>query len=76
MFVDAIHVGAFLPPLFPAGSGTRWETEYRAVWNEREQTSEERELVYEISWIAELGAWRRFLRSQRRREVSEPGLQV
>jgi len=36
------------------------------VWNERERTSEEFELVYEISWIAELGLWRSFLRSQRK----------
>jgi len=36
------------------------------VWNEQERVSEERELVYEISWIPELGAWRSFLRSQRR----------
>jgi hypothetical protein len=35
------------------------------VWNERQRASEEHEFVYEISWIAELGAWRRFLRSQR-----------
>jgi len=36
------------------------------VWNEQERVSEERELVYEISWIPELGVWRSFLRSQRR----------
>jgi hypothetical protein len=34
--------------------------------NTREHTSEERELVYEIIWIPELGLWRRFLRSQRK----------
>jgi hypothetical protein len=33
---------------------------------EGQHTSGERELVYEISWIAELGVWRRFLRSQRK----------
>ena len=76
MSADEIHLGGRPPlPVFPAGSDTRWETEYRMVWNEREHTSEERELVYEISWIAELGAWRYFLRSQRRREVREPGPQ-
>ena len=47
---------AFLLSVFPAGSDTRWETECRIVWNEREHTTEERELVYEISWIAQLGA--------------------
>jgi len=36
------------------------------VWNEREHASEKYELIYEISWIAELGVWRRFLRSQRK----------
>ena len=55
-----------LAPAFPAGVEARWETENRTVWNEQEHASEERELVYEISWIAELGVWRRFLRSQRK----------
>ena len=53
-------------PAFPAAVEARWETENRTVWNEVEHASEERELVYEISWIAELGIWRRFLRSQRK----------
>lgn len=51
-------------PTFPAGVDVHWETQRRMVWNEREHTSEERELVYEISWVAELGLWRSFLRSQ------------
>ena len=55
-----------LVPVFPAGVDARWETENRTVWNELEHIGEERELVYEISWIAELGVWRRFLRSQRK----------
>jgi hypothetical protein len=55
-----------LAPAFPAGVDARWETENRTVWNEQERASEERELIYEISWIAELGVWRRFLRSQRK----------
>ena len=41
-----------------------WETQRRMVRNEQEHTSEERDLVYEISWVAELGLWRSFLRSQ------------
>lgn len=53
-------------PAFPVGVDVRWETENRMVWNEQEHASEERELVYEISWIAELGVWRRFLWSQRK----------
>jgi len=58
----------FLPsvPAFPLGVDARWETQNRTVWNEQEHASEERELVYEISWIAELGVWRRFLRSQQK----------
>ena len=53
-------------PTFPAGVDVHWERQRRIVWNEREHTSEERELVYEISWIAEGGLWRSFLRSQRK----------
>jgi hypothetical protein len=53
-------------PGFPAGVDVHWETQRRIVWNEREHTSAERELVYEISWIAERGLWRSFLRSQRK----------
>ena len=34
------------------------------VWNEREHSHEEHELVYEISWIKELGLWRTFLWSR------------
>jgi hypothetical protein len=52
-------------PGFPAGVDVHWETQRRIVWIEREHTSKERELVYEISWIAERGLWRSFLRSQR-----------
>jgi hypothetical protein len=58
---------AFLSvPVFPAGGDAHWETENRTVWNEQKHASEERELIYKISWIAELGVWRRFLRSQRK----------
>ena len=58
---------AILPILgFPAGVDVYWETQRRVVWNEQERTREEHELVYEISWIKELGLWRRFLRSQRK----------
>ena len=61
-----VSYAAPLDSTFPAGVDARWETENRMVWNEQEHASEERELVYEISWIAELGVWRRFLRSQRK----------
>ena len=55
-------------PGFPAAVELHWEIENRVVLNERNHATEERKLVYEISWIAELGAWRRFLRSQRKVE--------
>jgi hypothetical protein len=53
------------PLAFSAGLDVHWETECRAIWNEREHLTEE-ELIYEVSWIRELGAWRRFLRSRRK----------
>ena len=52
------------PFAFPAGP-VHWETERRVIWNERECLTEEQELIYEVSWIQELGVWRRFLRSRR-----------
>ena len=66
MSAVASYGTAFPVPAFPAGVDARWETENRTLWNEREHASEVRELVYEISWIAELGVWRRFLRSHRK----------
>jgi hypothetical protein len=65
MSAAPIFAEALLVSPFPAGVDTHWETQNRMVWNERQRASEEHEFVYEISWIAELGAWRRFLRSQR-----------
>ena len=50
----------------PDGVDVHWETQRRVVWNEREYSDEEQELVYEISWIKELGLWRTFLRSRRK----------
>jgi hypothetical protein len=64
--MSAVAVAALPVPAFPAAVEVRWETQHRTVWNDLEHTSEERELVYEISWIAELGMWRRFLRSNRK----------
>jgi hypothetical protein len=52
-------------PALPEGIDLHYETENRLVWNERERRNEERELVYEISWIPALNTWRRFLRAQR-----------
>jgi hypothetical protein len=51
-------------PEFPPGIDVRWETVRRVKWNEQRHASEECELVYEVSWNAEIGVWRRFLRSQ------------
>jgi len=48
---------------FPVGVDVHWETQRQVVWNEQEHAREEQELVYEISWIKELGRWRTFLRS-------------
>lgn len=55
-------------PASPGSMGTNqhFETEKRQVWDEDTHTYQEREFVYEVSWIAELGVWRRFLRSYRK----------
>jgi hypothetical protein len=50
---------------FPERTDVRWETTNIQVWNTREGSSEQQELVYEVSWIKELGMWRRFLTSRR-----------
>jgi hypothetical protein len=57
---------ATLPVGFPAGLDVHWETDSRVLWNEQERVAEEQELIYEVSWIREIGAWRRFLRSRRK----------
>jgi len=43
------------PYTFAATVELHWETENRVVWNKHEHTNEDRELVYEFSWIEELG---------------------
>ncbi len=43
-----------------------WETQNRMVWNELECAAEEQELTYEVTWIPELAAWRRFLKARRK----------
>jgi len=50
-----VLLGATLPS---TGVDRLWVTNNRTVWNEQERVSEERELVYEISWTSKLGAWR------------------
>lgn len=71
MSATIIQAEALPEANFPSGVDTHWETVNRTMWNERERVREERELVYEISWIAELGVWRSFLRSQRRVRSSQ-----
>ena len=53
-------------PSAPLGTDARFETEKRTVWVEATRSYEVREFVYEVSWIAELGVWRRFLRAYRK----------
>ncbi len=65
MDTGATHAEALSVVASPAGDHAYWETENRMVWNEQQHIAEERELVYEISWIVELSAWRRFLASNR-----------
>lgn len=66
MSASATHAEALSLAIFSAGIDTYLKTEICTVWNASEFTAEEHELVYEISWISELGAWRRFLRSERK----------
>ena len=68
MIYTAASRETITPVAFPTGLDVHWETENRVVWNEREGITEKQELVYEVSWICELGTWRRFLRSRRRVE--------
>ena len=60
------HARALFVPTFLAAVDTHWETETCLLWNQHEDANEEHELVDEISWIPELGAWKRFLKSQRK----------
>ena len=54
------------PTALPAGLDVHWETDSWVMWNEQERVAEKQELIYEVSWIREIGAWRRFLRSRRK----------
>jgi hypothetical protein len=51
---------------FPERTDVYWETTNVQVWNARESTEEQHELIYEVSWLKELGTWRRFLTSRRK----------
>ena len=52
--------------MFSGAVGVHWETQIREAWNDQERAIERHELIYEVSWIPELGVWRRFLRSRRK----------
>jgi hypothetical protein len=45
-------------------SGTLYQN--RRVLVSAEVLANHKELIYEVTWIPELGAWRRFLRSRRK----------
>ena len=65
MSTGATQSTALMTPALLVEIDLHYETENRLMWNERERRNEERELVYEISWIPELSTWRRFLRARR-----------
>jgi hypothetical protein len=54
-----------LEAVLPPKVDVHWETDNRVVWNEMECAAQEQELIYEVTWIPEIGAWRRFLKSRR-----------
>jgi hypothetical protein len=64
MSATAIEIESLPAGSFPKGVDTHWITENRTLWNEQHRKAEECELVYEVSWIPEVSAWRSFLRSQ------------
>jgi hypothetical protein len=64
MSATAIEIESLPAGSFPKGVDTHWITENRILWNEHHRKAEECELVYEVSWIPEVSAWRSFLRSQ------------
>lgn len=59
-----LHASA-LVTMVTQGTDPHCETEIREVWNEENQANEVHEFDYEISWIPEILAWRRFLRTHR-----------
>lgn len=61
-----LHATPLPAPTAPVGVNVHCETESRLVWNDQEHVHEEHEFVYEVSWVPELGAWRRFLRTHRK----------
>lgn len=70
MYKAPSYVEAAPVAIFPERVDVHWETESRLMWNEQERITEEQELIYEVSWIPELGVWRRFLRSRKKTQRS------
>ncbi len=64
-YITASQVPAIEVAGLPPRAEVHWETDKRVVWNEMECAAEEQELIYEVTWISEIGAWRRFLKSRR-----------
>jgi len=60
------HATAACTPPFPVRTDVHWERANLQVWNARDGAPEQQELVYEVSWINELGTWRHFLTSRRK----------
>ncbi len=65
-FEFASHATAACTAPFPERTDVHWETTNLQVWNAREGTAEQHDLVYEVSWVEDLGMWRRFLASRRK----------
>ena len=63
--VHGASTAACMAP-FPEGSEAHFETANLEVWNSQEGSAEHQELIYEVSWIEELGMWRGFLKSRRK----------
>ena len=60
------HATPLPVPTGSLGTDARFETEKRQVWDEAKRAYEVHEFVYEVSFIEELGVWRRFLRTHRK----------
>ena len=57
---SAAHIAAF-----PQRINAHFETTNLPVWNARYGAAERQALIYEVSWVEELGMWRGFLTSRR-----------
>ena len=72
MLGTVIEINDLAAASFPKGAAdTHWITENRILWNEAHRKAEDCELVYEVSWVSEINAWRSFLRSQRWFEAND-----